>query len=378
MDDSLVIESKRRDHIIINTSVIGILTNVALVVFKSVVGLLSHSIAIILDAVNNLSDAAASIITIVGTKLAAKAPDRKHPFGHGRVEYLSALVISGLVMYAGIASLVESVKKIIDPVTPEYTAPTLIIVAVAVVTKIILGRYVKSVGEKVDSDSLANSGADAMLDAVISTATLVAAGVYLIFHISLEAWLGAIISIVIIKSGYDMVSDTISQLLGERAAAQLVLDIKQTVRSYPDVFGAYDLVIHNYGPNNYMASLHIEVPDTLSASVLDETIRDITDEVYKKHHVVLTAVGVYSMNTRDPEAVRVRNQVSAIVLGIEHVMQIHGFYVNFDRKEMRFDAVISFDSPDRMATQQQIFDAVKKEYPDYTVMITPDIDYSEI
>lgn len=210
-----------RDAVIIRTSIVGIVANAFLAAFKAVIGVLTHSIAIVLDAVNNLSDAASSVITIVGTKLAGKPADRKHPFGYGRVEYLSALVISLLVLYAGITSFTESVKKIVKPEKSEYTMTALIIVAVAVVVKILLGRYVKSVGERVNSDSLVNSGTDALLDSVISASTLVAAIIYIKTGIALEAWLGAFISVVIIKSGIEMLTETLSEILGERADAEL-------------------------------------------------------------------------------------------------------------------------------------------------------------
>ena len=183
-------EQTTRDKTIIRTSIVGILANLFLAAFKAIIGLTANSIAIVMDAVNNLSDAASSVITIVGTKLAGKEADKKHPFGYGRIEYLSAMVISLIVLYAGITAFEESVKKIIHPDTPDYSTIALVIVAVAVVVKIILGRYVKHIGEKVNSDSLINSGEDATLDSVISASTLVAAVIYLIFHISLEAWLG--------------------------------------------------------------------------------------------------------------------------------------------------------------------------------------------
>ena len=190
-----------RERIIVQTSIIGIIANVFLAGFKAVIGLMTHSIAIVLDAVNNISDAGSSLITIIGTKLAGREPDKKHPFGYGRIEYLSAMIISVIVLYAGVTSFVESVKQIIHPETPEYNTVSLIIVAVAVAVKILLGRYVKGVGEKVNSDSLVNSGEDATLDSIISASTLVAAIIFLLFKVSLEAWLGAVISLVIIKSG---------------------------------------------------------------------------------------------------------------------------------------------------------------------------------
>ena len=239
--------SVSRDKIIVRTSIIGIVVNLLLAAFKAAVGFISGSIAIVLDAVNNTSDAASSLITIIGTKLASKQPDRKHPYGHGRVEYLSAMIISAIVLYAGITSLIESIKKIITPTEPDYKAASIVIVSVAIVVKLLLGTFVKRTGDKVNSDSLVNSGKDALLDSIISASTLIAAVIFLIWGFSLEAWLGAIISLVIIKSGIDMLRETVSQLLGQRAEADLIRKIKNTVTSFPEVSGAYDLVLNNYG-----------------------------------------------------------------------------------------------------------------------------------
>ncbi len=371
-------EETKRDKIIIRTSIIGILANVFLAAFKAVIGLTSHSIAIVMDAVNNLSDAASSVITIVGTKLAGKEADRKHPFGYGRIEYLSAMLISMIVLYAGITAFVESVKKIIDPVTPDYSTVALIIVAVAVVVKIVLGSYVKSVGKKVNSDSLVNSGEDALLDSVISISTLAAAAVFLIFHVSVEAWLGAVIAVVIVRSGLTMLGETLSKILGERADAQLVLAIKATIRSFPEVSGANDLILHNYGPDSYNGSVHIEVPDTLSADDLDKLNRKVMNEVYQKHNVILTGIGVYAYNTKDPEAAAARENVAHIVTSIPHVLQMHGFFMDKEEKLLRFDIIVSFDAADRRQVYQQACEAVQKAYPGYTLQVAMDMDFSEI
>ncbi len=367
-----------REKIIVRTSVIGIVANVFLAAFKAVVGIISNSIAIVLDAVNNISDALSSLITIIGTKLAAKEPDKNHPFGYGRIEYLSAMIISLIVFYAGITSFIESVKKIIHPETPEYTTTSLIIVAVAVLVKILLGRYVQSVGNRVNSDSLVNSGKDALLDSIISASTLLAAVIYLIFGISLEAWLGAIISLIIIKSGYEMLKDTISQILGERNDPELARNIKKTVVSFPGVNGAYDLVLNNYGPDAWNGSIHIEVPDTYSADQLDQLIREIQLKVYNEHHVVLTAIGVYSINTKDQEAIEIEKKVRKIVFSHENVRQMHGFYLMKDRKTMRFDLVISFDAADRKAEFDEVISDVQKAFPDYKLQAALDTDYSEV
>ena len=366
-----------RERTIVKTSIIGIIANVFLAGFKAVIGLMTNSIAIVLDAVNNISDAGSSLITIVGTKLAAKEPDKKHPFGYGRIEFLSAMIISVIVLYAGITSFVESVKQIIHPETPDYNTISLVIVAVAVAVKILLGRYVKGVGVKVNSDSLINSGEDATLDSIISASTLVAAGIFLIFHVSLEAWLGAIISIIIIKSGIEMLRDTISQILGERNDTELAKAIHDTVVSFPGVEGAYDLVLNNYGPDSWNGSIHIEVPDTYSADQLDQMIREIMMKVYSEHHVILTAIGVYSVNTKDEETIQAKKKVEEIVFANEYVRQMHGFYLTKDEKKIRFDIVISFDAKDRRAVYTDVVDAVQKAFPDYTLQVAMDTDFTE-
>ena len=367
-----------RDRKIIETSFIGIFANVFLAAFKAVVGLTSNSIAIVMDAVNNLSDAASSIITIVGTKLAGKEADKKHPFGYGRIEYLSAMVISLLVLYAGVTAFIESVKKIIHPDEPDYSAAALIIVAVGVVTKILLGRYVKSVGESVNSDSLINSGEDATLDSVISASTLLAAVIYIFFHLSLEAWLGAVIAVLIIKSGIEMLRDTLSKVLGERVDAELARDIKKTINEFPEISGAYDLIIHNYGPDSFNGSVHIEVTDTLTADQLDQLIRHVTVEVYKKHDVILTAIGVYSLNTKDPVASEAREKVKQIAMSNPFVLQMHGFYLDKAEKMIRFDIVVSFDAEDRNKVYEEVRAKVQSAFPEYALQIGLDTDFSDI
>lgn len=368
---------RSRESVIIQTSIIGIIANVFLAGFKAVVGLMTNSIAIVLDAVNNISDAGSSLITIVGTKLAGREPDKKHPFGYGRIEYLSAMIISVIVLYAGITSFVESIKQIIHPETPDYSTVSLVIVAVAVVVKILLGRYVKKTGEKVNSDSLIHSGEDATLDSIISASTLVAAGIFLIFHVSLEAWLGAIISVVIIRSGLEMLRDTISQILGEKNDPELAKRIKETVVGFPGVQGAYDLVLNNYGPDAWNGSIHIEVPDTCSADRLDRLIREIQAAVYLRHHVILTAIGVYSVNTKDEETIEAQKKVRELVFSHPHVKQLHGFYLTKEEKAMRFDIVVSFDAEDRRSVYTEVLAEVQKAFPDYQLQIAMDTDFAE-
>lgn len=364
-----------RKKLVTKASIISIITNVLLASFKALVGLLSNSIAIVLDAVNNLSDALSGIITLVGTKLANKKPDREHPFGHGRGEYITAMAIAIIIFYAGLTSFVESVKKIISPDIPDYSIQSAIIVLVAIAVKILLSIYLTKVGKSVDSESLKNSGKDSLLDVFISLSTLVALLSYVFFKISIESYLGLLISIIIIKAGVTMLKDIISRLLGESINGDMAQSIKQTVMEYPDVKGVYDLVLFDFGPNEYRGSFHIEVMDTMNANDLDELLRDIQNKVFDRFHIILTAIGVYSVNTRDPFAIKAREDISKIVLSHEYIKQIHGFYLNEKNKTMRFDVIVSFDADDREKVYYHIVDEIKELYPDYKVTVTLDTDY---
>ena len=369
--------NENRDKTIIRTSIIGILVNILLAAFKAAVGLLSHSISVVMDAVNNLSDALSSVITILGTKLAGKEPDKKHPLGYGRIEYLSAMIISVIVLYAGVSSLVESVKKILHPEKPDYSATALLIIAVAVVAKIILGSFVKKKGLDVKSDSLVASGSDALHDSIISASTLAAAVIYLFFHISLEAWLGAIISAVIVKSGLDMLRDTVSEILGERIDAETAQSVKDTICQTEGVRGAYDLVINNYGPNRQIGSVHIEVPDTMTVGELDGLEREISKNVFVKHHLILTGISVYSMNMGDKEAVRVETGVRKILEEYPDVLQMHGFFLDKKDKTMKFDIIISYDAQNREQLYKEIMEKVTAAFPEYTPQVQLDFDISD-
>ncbi len=366
-----------RNSRIIRTSLLGILANVALAVFKAMVGFLTNSIAIVLDAVNNLSDALSSVITIIGTKLAEKKPDKKHPLGYGRIEYLTAMIIAVIVLYAGVMSLDESVKKILHPEKAAYTTVSLIIIVVAIGVKILLGRHVKKVGTELKSGSLINSGQDAMLDAVISASTLAAAVIYIATGVGIEAWLGAVIACVIIKAGIDMLRDTFSQILGERSDPELSRAIKRTINSYDGVNGTYDLILHNYGPDTLLASVHIEIPDTWTAHQIDELTRAIQRKIYQEYGVVMTAIGIYSMNTHDDQAAEVETNITRIVMSHDSVLQMHGFYFDQGDRRISFDVVIDFACEDRKGEYDKIVQEVHEAYPDYELVIAMDADTSD-
>ncbi len=367
-------DSEQRDKTIIKTSIVNILANVLLAAFKAAVGFASNSIAVILDAVNNLSDALSAVITIVGTKLAAKLPDKRHPYGYGRIEYLSALIVAGIVLYAGITSAVESVKKIIEPEAADYSVTALVIIAAAVVVKLVLGWFVKAQGKKANSGALIASGSEATFDAVLSLSVLASALVFLVTGVSLEAYVGAIISAAIIKAGIEMMGETLDEILGTRADAELAGKVKGLLMEEPQVSGAYDLIMNNYGPDRNLASVHLELPDAMTVAEVDVLTRRLSERVYHETGVALTGIGVYSRNTGDDEAARMQRRIEKMVLDHDWALQMHGFYADIEAKAVRFDVVIGFEvTPE--AALAQILSEVQEAYPDYRFSIVPDRDF---
>ena len=366
-----------REKTIVKTSVIGIIANILLAGFKAAVGLISNSIAVVLDAVNNLSDALSSVVTIIGAKLGAKQPDKKHPLGYGRIEYLSSMIVAAIVLYAGVTSLVESVKKIITPEKADYSLVSVVIIAVAVVVKLILGTYVKKQGKKVNSGALVASGSDALFDAILSSSVLASAIIYMIWHISLEAYVGVLISAFIIKAGVEMMLETLNEIIGKRENPEIAAKIKQLLNEEPVVRGAYDLTMFNYGPNQYYASVHLELPDTMTVEEADQLTRKAQLKVYRETGVILTGIGVYSYNTKDDEAAAVRNRIQDTVMAHEWALQLHGFYADIEKKTMRFDVVVSFDI-DKKEALKILYGEVCALYPDYTVIIVPDADVTDL
>lgn len=365
-----------REKAIIRTSIIGISANVMLVIFKSVIGIAVNSIAVILDAVNNLTDVFSSVVTIAGTKLAGKEPTKKHPYGYGRVEYMSQLIVAAIILYAGISSAVESVKKIISPEKADYSTVSLIIISAAVVVKLLLGFYVRKKGKEVKSGTLEASGSDALFDAVISFSVLVSAVIYMVSGISLEAWVGAAISVFIVKSGLGMIGEAVDEMLGHREEGELTRSVKSVVSEEEGVHGVYDLLLHDYGPDRHLASVHIEVDDNLTAKQIDAMSRNIQKKVYEETSVILTAVGIYSRNTEDEQADQMKQEIRKLVMSHDGVIQFHGFFADTENKSVSFDIIIDF-SQDRKKLYEHIYDDVSNKYPDFTIRITLDEDIAD-
>lgn len=364
-----------RQKKIIQTSIVGIVVNLILVAFKATIGILVNSIAITLDAVNNLTDALSSIITIIGTKLAGRAPDKDHPYGYGRIEYFSSVIIAVIVLWAGLTSLQESFPKIFTPDVTSYTTISLVIVAVAVVVKFVLGRYVKSVGENINSQALVASGSDAFFDSILSLSTLVAAIISMIWHISLEGILGVIISLVIIKASIEMLQETVNSMIGSRIDSELSQKIKEKVESFDEVHGAYDLTLHNYGPEEVMGSVHIEIDDSLTAREIHALTNKIRSLIYEEFGMVLT-VGIYATNNSDEKYAEIRSYLENLLKNYDEVLEMHGFYVYDDKKIITFDLIVDFDA-NREQIKDEILEKLNEKYGEYQFIIIDDYDISD-
>ena len=365
-----------RSKKIIQTSIIGILANLGLVALKAVVGLFANSISIIMDAVNNLSDALSSVITIVGTKLSQKKPDAKHPYGHGRVEYVTSLIISIIILIAGSVAIVESVLNIITPAEVTFTYISLILIGVAVLVKVALGLFFRYRGKKLNSEALKGSGIDALFDALLSLATLVSIAVYLIWKVNIEGYIGVIIGIFMIKSGIDVLRTSLSSIIGERTSKETAEGIKKLVCENEQVLGAYDLIVNNYGPERGIGSIHIEVNDKMTAKEIHPLTRNIALQVYEQFGIIMT-IGIYASNSSDSQIVQIKEAIREEVFSHPTIKQMHGFYCDQEIKNISFDVIVDFKDKESHKTIEEIKKNLGEKFPDYHFYIVEDKDFSE-
>lgn len=365
-----------RGRKIIQISILGIVVNLILVGFKAVVGAVTGSIAILMDAVNNLSDALSSVITIIGTKLAGKAPDKKHPYGYGKIEHVTSITIAVFVLLAGLTSFKESLEKIFHPEAASYTMVSLVIIIVAVLVKFLLGRYVKGAGKKYNSESLVASGTDAIFDSVISFSTFVAAIVSMFWNVSIEGYLGVVIAVIILKAGIEILMDSLSGIIGARVESELSVKLKDYICEYPNVQGAYDLVLHRYGPEHIIGSVHVELPDEMNAREIHSLTRNITEDVYLNYNIILT-VGIYASNTTNGMFAEMKEKLLELTEEYSEILQMHGFYVDMEKMLVSFDLIIDFKAENKAEIRSQIIKKMKQLYPEYDFVVILDSDFSD-
>ena len=370
-------KSMNRNKSIIRISWICISTNFILAAFKLVVGFMANSVAVISDGINNVTDVMSSAITIIGTKLSEKEPDREHPFGYGRIEYLSSMVIGSIILYAGIEMIKSSISKIMRPELNDYTSVTVMVVAVAIIIKIIIGLYLNREGKKLDSQALIASGKDAMVDSVSSIAVLSAALIYIYKGYDIEAWVGLGISLAIIKTGFDILRDAADIILGKSVDNELTSSVKKAICSFPEVEGVYKIVIHSYGKERLLGSAHIEVSDLYKVAWIDNLQRAITRKVRKETGVEMLGLSVYAINTHSEAIIEAREAVRQIVTEAEGAKEMHGFYIDLVDKTMNFDVVLEFGVRSRKSLREELREKVLKLYPEYNVVIDVDYDFTD-
>lgn len=360
-----------REKSIVRASLVGIVSNVVLVGLKMLVGVIAGSIAIILDAVNNLTDILSSVVTIIGTKLASRRPDPEHPYGHGRSEYISALVVGIIIFLTGLMSLFESIPKIITPELADYSWATITVVVLAIVVKLALGFYARHVGRKYDSNSLSASGMDALFDAILSFATLIGIFVTLTFQVSIDGILGLVISLFIMRTSIEIMMQASDDILGGKVDRELMQKIKDQILIFPNVNGVCDLMLHNYGPTDHIGSVQIQIPDHMTVKEIHRLTRKISHRIFTRFSIMMT-IGVYAENVDQPEKHKMRDFLLSLLNNYSEVRSMHAFYVDDDEKLITFDLVVDEHFTEKI--KHQIVSAMRREYSDYKCHATIDYD----
>lgn len=373
-EPDLKAQAAARDHEIIKASVLGIIGNMILVAFKMIIGFASHSIAIVLDGVNNATDAISSIVTIIGTKLAGKRPDKKHPFGYGRIEYLTSVIIAVIILAAGVISMRESILKIINPGTPSYSTVVIVVIVFAILGKIAIGLMFKHYGDKTHSEALVASGIDSNYDAVISAGTLVVAFAQNVWSLNIDGIVGVIISLFVCKAGIDVLRDALAPIIGTPEDKEKVLQVMSYVASFPNVRAVHDIVFDNFGPNTIIGSLRIKVPSDMLARDIDELSRQIAEGLQQKFGLALT-VGIYTESVSD-EFKPMKHKLEEIAHATDGVLNVHAFYVDSKSMTCYFDLVVEL-SADPEATTQKVIQQMKQHYPAFSFDVQIDTDFSE-
>ena len=364
-----------RDKQIIKVSIHGILTNIALVVFKAIVWFLSNSIAIVLDALNNLSDVVSSLVTIIWIKLSSKKPDKEHPYWHWRIEYLAATLIAIIILVAWVAAAKESIEKIIHPVETHYTIITIIVVTVAIFVKYFLSKYFTKEWKKLNSWSLSASWADAMNDCLIALSTLIAALISIFFHIWIEWYIWVIISFFIIKTWIEILRDTIKEIIWTRADPELIKKLKEKIQNHEWVLWVYDLMLHNYWPNKIIGTAHIQVNDDITAKEIHRLTREIQVWIYNEFGIIIT-IWIYASND-DWEFGKIKEELTQIIKNYENIIQMHGFYVDDSTNNISFDLIFDFKEEHPEKIVKKIKKEIKTKFPDYEYSVIIDNDVSE-
>lgn len=355
------------------SSVVGILCNIFLFFIKAAVGFIMHSVSVMADAFNNLSDAGSSIISFVGVKVAEKPADKDHPFGHGRAEYIAALVVSFLVIQVGFTFLKDSIGKIKSPEVLNFQIISVVILLLSVGVKLWLGIFNRNLGKKIDSKVMMAVFTDSMGDVITTAATIFSIVFYAITNINIDGIVGVGVSLVVMWAGIGIARDTLEPLIGTGIDPELYKKIKEMVESYDGIVGTHDLIVHNYGPNRSMASIHAEVPNNADIEHSHEIIDKIERDAQEKLGVFLVA-HMDPVETENTEILKVKSQVHITLLSIDKDCSIHDFRMVEGKKQINliFDMVvpINYSENQREQLKKELIGKLKTIDPRYECVIT--------
>ncbi len=363
-----------RDEIIARTSILGVVVNIAIALIKIIIGISTSSIAIISEGINNATDALSSVMTFVGAKLAKKHPDEKHPFGYGRIEYLTSLVISGVILFAGIEMIISSVDLIIHPEEMSVSYVSIIIVAAVAVVKFFLGIYTIRMGKAADSQSLIAVGSECRADSFASIITIVSSLIFLIFGLSLDAYAGIIISLLIVKAGFDSLRETVNDLLGRQGDIELAEELYREIRGTDGVLAAADMMLHNYGPEAWSGSVNIELDHRKTVGEIYSFLHALQLRLMHEYSVTMV-FGIYAVDNDSENVKELRVRIAEFVRNHEHVKSYHAVYIDPDNRDIYCDLIVDYRLKDWEALKTEFTQYMAGYYPDRRIELTVETEY---
>ena len=365
---------KERNKVIIRTSVTGVVVNVAIAAVKIVAGLLASSIAILSEGVNNAADALTSVLTLVGTKLAGRHPDAKHPFGYGRIEYLTGLVIAAIILVSGFQMLSEAVKHVFNPEPLAISYVSLGVVAVSAVVKFALALYTIARGKAASSEALVGVGLECRADSYVSVVTIATAVLFLLTGISIDAYAGIVMALVIIKAGVEVGLKTMSELIGRPGEKELAAKIYALVRQTPGVVGAADMMLHNYGPGAWSGSVNVEIDHAKSVGEVYAFLHELQLRIMHEEKVTMV-FGVYAVDNDHEESKRVREAVLEYVRQQEHVKSFHAIYLEPGTNRIYCDLIVGYGLKDWDALREDFTAYMKDRFPANEIALTIETEF---
>lgn len=372
-----VLDENTRNAYVYMGSIVGIICNLVLSAVKITVGLLSGSVSIMADGFNNLSDMASSVITMIGMKMANRPADKEHPFGHGRMEYLSALVVAFMVMLVGVQFIKSSFNRIMNPVLIKFELIPFILLFLSLIMKFWLSRFNKYVGERINSSALKAASVDALGDVFTSSCVIISFVAAKFTTLPIDGYVGLVVSIAILYAGYSLVKDTISPLLGEAPDEELVNLIKEGVLSYDNIIGVHDLIIHNYGVGKCMASIHAEIPSNIDLITIHEIIDSAEREISDKLNIYLV-IHMDPMCIHDEKINEVKGNIENILLNFECIKSMHDFRITEGENKINiiFDIEVHASHINTKNKEKELInklnEEIKKLNPLYNCVITID------